>query len=316
MGYSTGRTSGTVEEEASSTTGISLGGDITLGKDLDMSFSVQRDSGGLQGRRTSANGTLRWEMSSGSTLNLYVRSYTGDTEVALGFTYPLSIPLTMFPRKGSMTGRVFLAEDPAQGIPNVRVSVGEIEMVTDDGGNFSFPSLDPGEHQLTVDTTSLGVGMTPEAELPLVFLVEAGSKVELEIPVMRSVAIGGQVFLETPGSRGAAPSRQPLAEMVVELQAADGSYYRFTDSYGRFLFADLVPGRYVVILRSDYLPQWHQVLDPASYELELAPGESRRDLEFTVAPIQRDHFLVDQVADGFEIVGRFDQINRRPANIG
>ncbi|MCX6645879.1 MAG: hypothetical protein NTY09_05945, partial [bacterium] len=288
MGYSMGRTSGNDEGGASRTNSISLGGDISLGSDMDFSFSAQKDSGGLQGSRTSANGTLRWEMSSGSTMNLYVRSYTGDTEVALSYTYPLSIPLTMFPRKGSMAGRVFLADDPTQGISNVRVSVGQIEMVTDEGGAFSFPSLDPGEHQLTVDTTSLGVGMTSEAELPLIFTVEAGSSVQLEIPVMRSVAIGGQVFIQTPGSGGAAPSREPLSEMVVELQAGPSSFYRFTDSYGRFLFADLVPGSYVVLLRSDYLPQWHEVLDPASYELDLAPGESRRDLEFTVALTQRE----------------------------
>jgi len=288
IGYSSGWNR---REETVRTTNISLSGDVELGSDWDLSIGVQRNLGGLQGRRTSVNGTLSWDMPGDSTLNLRVRSYTGgyggDTEVALGFTYPLSIPLTMFPRKGSVEGRVFLADDPAHGIANVGVSIGQIEMVTDDNGNFSFPSLDPGEYQLTLDTTSLGVGMTPQVELPLVFAVEAGATVGLEIPVMQSVAIGGHVFLETPGSPGEAPSRRPLAEMVVELQAEDGSYYRFTDSYGRFLFADLVPGRYTVLLRSDWLPQWHEILGPASFELELAPGDSRRDLEFTVAPMER-----------------------------
>jgi hypothetical protein len=301
LGYSTGRISG-FGEETNRYSNISLGGDFTINRDLDMSVSVQRNTGGLQGTQTSINGSLNWETSGGSVLNLNVRSYNGewggDTELALGYTYPLSIPLTMFPRKGSMEGRVFLSNDPAHGIANARISVGQVEMVTDENGHFSFPSLDPGEHQLTLDTTSLGVGMTPEVELPLVFLVEAGSNIELEIPVMQSVAIGGQVFLETPGSHGEPASRQPISGMAIELQSQGVSSYRLTDSYGRFLFADLTPGSFVVILRSDWLPQWHQIVGQESYELTLAPGESRRDLVFTIAPSQRQIDITTEAPEG------------------
>ncbi len=292
FGYATGRTSGNNGFEAVRTTDLSLGGDIRLSRDLDVSLSIQRSSGGFGGSRTSTNGSLNWEMPSGYTLNLRARSYTGtfggDTEIALGFTYPLSIPMTMFPRKGSAEGRLFQSDDPTQGIPNVEISVGGMTMVTDDNGFFRFPSLDPGEHQMTLDTPSLGVGLTPEVELPLIFIVEAGSTVELEIPVMRSVAVGGQVFIETPGGRGELPSRRPISGMVIELQSVDGSSYRYTDSFGRFLYTDLAPGNYVVLVRSEWLPQWHEVRDPVSISFELASGESRRDLEFTVVPVVRE----------------------------
>ena len=291
LGYSTGQTSSSPGEDTEHTTSVSAGGDIGLASDLDASFSVQRNSGGTRGDQTNINGTVRWEMSGGSTLNLNVRSYTGayggDTEMALGFTYPVSIPLTWFPRKGSMEGRVFHADDPARGMANVRVSVGNVEMVTDENGRFSFPSLDPGEHQLSVDTSSLGVGLTPDVELPLVFIVEAGSTAQLEIPVRQSVVIGGQVLIQIPGSQGSASSHQPLPDMVIEIQSDGESFYRVTDSYGRFLYTDLLPGSYVVILRTERLPQWHQVLDPATYSLDLVPGDSRRDLKFVVAPMER-----------------------------
>jgi hypothetical protein len=75
--------------------------------------------------------------------------------------------------------------------------------------------------------------------------------------------------------------------MVIEIQYNGESLYRVTDSNGRFLFTDLLPGSYVVILRTERLPQWHQVLDPATYTMDLAPGDSRRDLEFIVAPMER-----------------------------
>ena len=292
FGYATGRTSGNNGVEAARTTDLSLGGDVRLSRELDLSLSIQRSSGGFGGSRTSINGSFNWEMPSGCTLNLRARSYTGtfggDTEIALGFTYPLSIPMTMFPRKGSAEGRLFQSDDPTLGIPNVEISVGGMTMVTDDSGFFRFPSLDPGEHQLTLDTPSLGVGLTPEVELPLIFIVEAGATVELEIPVMRSVAVGGQVFIETPGGRGEMPSRRPISGMVIELQSVDGSSYRYSDSFGRFLYTDLAPGNYVVLVRSEWLPQWHEVRDPVSISFELASGESRRDLEFTVVPVVRE----------------------------
>ncbi len=292
FGYATSRTSGNNGFEADRTTDLSLGGDARLGRDMDLSLSIQRSSGGFGGSRTSINGSLNWEMPSGYKLNLRARSYTGtfggNTEIALGFTYPLSIPMTMFPRKGSAEGRLYQSDDPTQGIPNVEISVGGMTMVTDDNGFFRFPSLDPGEHQLTLDTPSLGVGLTPEVELPLIFIVEAGSTVELEIPVMRSVAVGGQVFVETPGGRGEMPSRRPISGMVIELQSVDGSSYRYSDSFGRFLYTDLAPGNYVVLVRSEWLPQWHEVREPVSISFELTSGESRRDLEFTVVPVVRE----------------------------
>ncbi len=292
FGYATGSTSQNNGEEAVHTTDLSLGSDIKLSKDMDLSLSIQKNSGGLQGSRTSINGALNWEMPSGCSLNLRARSHTGTfggiTEVVLGFTYPLSIPMKMFPRKGSAEGRLFLSDDPTQGIPNVEISVGRMTMVTDDNGFFRFPSLDPGEHQLTLDTPSLGVGLTPVVELPLVFIVTAGATVELEIPVMRSVTVGGQVFVETPGAKGEMPSRKPIANMVIELKSDAGSKYRYTDSFGRFLYTDLSPGSFVVLLRSEWLPQWHEVREPASYEFELASDDSRRDLEFIVIPTERE----------------------------
>jgi len=301
LGYTTGRTSENHGSYTLDNSSIRFGGDFTINRNFDASFNIERNMEDLGGNRTSASGRLAWVMPDGSSLNLDLRSYTGDgsnlTEIALGFTYPVSIPLPWFPRKGNMEGRVFHADDPEHGMANVRVSVGSIEMVTDDNGRFSFPALDPGEHQLTVNNSSLGVGIIPDVELPLIFIVDAGSTVQVDIPVRQSVVIGGQVMINVPGTMESASSQQPLPEMIIEIQHNGESSYRITDAYGRFLFTDLLPGSYMIILRPERLPQWHMILDPESYSLELESGDSRRDLVFVVAPIERNIEITTESPD-------------------
>ena len=301
LGYSNGETSDEHSPESESNSSIRFSGDFTIDSNLDASFKIEQNMMESRDDRTSISGALGWLMSNGSRLNLDVRGFIGDgssnTEVAVGFSYPLSVPLTWLPRKGCLEGRVFHSEDPERGMENVRVSVGRVEMVTDENGRFTFPSLSPGEYELTVDTSSLGVGMTPDVELPLVFNIEAGSTSQIDIPVRQSVVIGGQVLQQIPGLQDTTPSLQPLPDMVIEIQINGESYFRVTDNFGRFLFTDLDPGSYIVILRSERLPLWHRILDPASISLDLMPGDSRRDLEFIVAPMERNVEITTQSPD-------------------
>jgi len=269
-----------------------LGGEFALGDDTELILNLERDSGDTIGNRTSIRGRLLWELNNGSSVSFHLRSFIGEsnnpTEVALSYAHPISIPLTWFPRKGSLEGRVFYAENPEQGLPNVLLSVGNVETVTDSDGYFIFPALDPGQHLLVVDNSTLGIGFIPDVELPITFDLDAGSTTQIDIPVRESVVIGGQVLIEVPGLIEADTTQQPLRDMVVELQHEGESAYRVTDAYGRFLYSDLLPGTYTIILRAERIPEWHTILNPVSYTLELESGESRRDLVFVVAPMERN----------------------------
>jgi hypothetical protein len=291
VGYSNTRrgVGGVAETQERST--FRLGGEFELSDDVELLLNLERDMGATRGTRTSIRGRLAWELSNGSTLAFDLRSYVGESsnpaEFAFTYGHPLSIPLPWFPRKGSLEGRVFYAENPDQGIANVLLSVGNIEMVTDSNGEFVFPALDPGEHQLVVDETTLGIGFIPDVELPYIFLLDAGDTVRIDIPLRQSVVIGGQVLIQVPGEAEGEIIERPLSGMVIELQHEGESSYRVSDTQGRFLYSGLLPGSYTVILRSERLPDWHTILNPVSYSLDLAGGESRTDLVFVVAPIER-----------------------------
>jgi uncharacterized surface anchored protein len=189
---------------------------------------------------------------------------------------------------GSAEGRVFIADQPDRGIPGVTVMAGEYAVGTDIDGHFELPALDPGDYLLTVDPASLGIGMRPMVELPITFTVSAGCTTRLEIPVVQSASIEGRVFMNIPAAPGEAVSTWPVADVRVELRGEDGSQYKYTDTIGHFIFFDLKPGEYTLTLLPDDIPAGYAVLEPTSYEIELAAGEPLRNMDFTIGPMERE----------------------------
>ena len=130
-------------------------------------------------------------------------------------------------------------------------------------------------------------------DLPAIVTVDAGSTASVEIPVAESVSVGGQIMMNIPETRGEPETEWPIADLVIELRTGDESVIRLTDSFGRFLFTDLKPGKYEVWLCAEYIPDQHEILEPVFYELELMPGDTILDLNFTVMPIEPDMIIQD-----------------------
>jgi len=270
---------------------LDLSTDLQLREDIGLLLGIQRTSDDLHGASTWFNGELRWAMPSERDLTFRFQrrsgAFGGETAVALEFSIPLSVPLSMLPRSGRMQGRLFMARDPAKALAAVKVSVDDMEVVTDKNGGFTFPALSAGEHQFTLSRTSLGLGMIADMPLPLTFLVEPGTTVEIEVPVIQSVAIAGQVVREIPVIGQRKPDVAPFADVLIELTAEGTTLYRVTDTSGRFIFGDLRPAQWTVSVWSERLPSFHEV-SPLEYELDLTGGESCTDLKFVVRPVQRE----------------------------
>jgi len=291
LGYSSGTVSYDPGADSFRTRFLGLGGYLWLAEDVDLSLNVQRNTGGLLGSRTNVLGALTWEFVRDHELSLRLRSYTGtfdtNTELAVELTQPVTVRLGAFPVRGSVEGRLFKTMDPETGVGGAIISLGEWEVRTDERGHFRFPSVEPGEYELAVDPESLGVGLTPAVDMPLMLAVESGSTTEVEVPIVETGAVAGCVVLETPEWRDRTLSIKAMADLVVELRREDTTEYRFTDNRGQFLFSDLKPGRYVITLRSENLPRFHEITGPQSYEFELAPGQSLSGMDFVICPAVR-----------------------------
>jgi hypothetical protein len=170
------------------------------------------------------------------------------------------------------------------GLPNVKIRVDGSEVLTDAHGRFAFPSLSPGDYLLSIDPGSLQVGTVPTIGVPINIIVKAGRKAEIEIPVTKTASAGGRVMMDMPTAPNQPASSTPLCEAILELHSADGSDYLFTDYYGHFLFTDLKPGKYSLIIQVQSLPPGMEVSGPSQVDIDLAPGDSLRGLDFHVKP--------------------------------
>jgi len=289
LSYTHGQLSGSGYAGFSRTSNINCGTQFRLARNLTGSLNFRRNTGGILGRRTDIFGLLSWGIDLDSDLNLRIRDYSnsfgGDTEIAIEYSHAISIPIALLPDVGTVEGSLFMADEPESGLSGVKISVDETEVITGDSGGFAFPALDPGPHTLTVDPSSLGVGMITDTEIPLVFTVEPGRTTRVDIPVIQSVSIRGRVYIKSDSED---TTDRPLADLLVEIKGENISDFRITNAGGNYLFSGLRPGIYELTLRTSNLPPGYQSESPSTCIFELVAGDGRTIIDFLVTTVDLD----------------------------
>jgi hypothetical protein len=176
---------------------------------------------------------------------------------------------------------------PAAGI---LVRLGDQARLTDAEGWVQFSELDAGRYFLEVDRSKIAAELTISPASPVGIDVHQGQTQRMELSLVQSVRITGRarVFEYQEGRAFGAPDSivdaGPLTDIVVTL--ADGDTVRAVpDATGRFRFADLHPGRWVLTVSSTTSgPQ--QRLERERFEFDLKPGDAR-DVEIRALPVRR-----------------------------
>ena len=168
-------------------------------------------------------------------------------------------------------------------MPNVVLSIGDVATMTNKRGEFMFPALAPGLHQLTIDQRSMGMNRIPTDGLPIPVEIAGGRTTSREIGVSTAGEISGRVALLAldPAKTSADPrggakqglsvigsrvvKQEPitrddlvdaggLEEVVVELSNGDERFYQKTDGRGQFSFKGLRPGTWQIRIDAQNLP--------------------------------------------------------------
>jgi hypothetical protein len=182
--------------------------------------------------------------------------------VLLDYEIPLRLPLGRAAQPGTVGGRV-MDNETGRPIPGALVRVGDRAVMTDGRGRWAVVGLAAGAHRVELDPVSIGVGRVVAQPDALAVTVAGGRRVPVEIGVSRSARVHGEIAL--PGGGG-------VPGAVVELRSGDDRRRRTTDAAGRFLFSDLAPGRWTLVVIEADLPP-HHALDRRTLEVELAAGE-------------------------------------------
>ncbi len=207
------------------------------------------------------------------------------------YSIPLSIPLTRLSGSGVLRGRV---EDALtrEGVPNVVLYAGSATAVTDESGEFLFPSLKPDVYALTPDLASAGVDRVTTRPAPFLVTVLGGEESRLDIGVVRSASITGDItvydFNESAAqdtARGEIIEKGKGSNVIVEIAGRDETLRRFTDNRGRFQFSDLRPGEWTVRVAGEGIPEYHYP-ERDSVRVTILPGE-KKETPFRILPKKR-----------------------------
>jgi hypothetical protein len=231
------------------------------------------------------------------------------------YTVPFNIPAMKKRSFGLLKGTVIDRDQPYP-VPmqNVVLSIGNVATMTNKRGEFMFPALAPGLHQLTIDQRSMGMNRIPSDGLPIPVEITGGRTTSREIGVSTAGEISGRVALlaldpakisadprmgaqqglsvigsrvvkQVPVTKDDLIDAGGLEEVIIELSNGEEHLYQKTDGRGKFSFKGLRPGAWKIRIDSQNLPPQH-ALETDEFSVTLAHGE-KKEIAASVWPKPR-----------------------------
>ena len=231
----------------------------------------------------------------------------------LMYTIHGKIPVSKKKSTGVLKGRVYDEEKPGRPpIPKVLLTVNGATAITDNNGEFIFPSLVPGAHRLQVEMSSIGLNRVTSERLPILVEVEGGKTTEIEIGVVSYCTISGTVavfasdsnkklnhedgipnnslFLE--GSGEVKEKELGLKGIIVQITKGQEILQQVTDEEGGFSFDNMRSGKWTLKVYNQNLPA-HHYLEQEEFQIEIGPGEAKK-VGIKVLPSLRPVKIIDE----------------------
>lgn len=214
---------------------------------------------------------------------------TNETAYALEYAIPLNVPVRRITSVGQLRGTV--TDENGKGMRNVLVNAGAAAAITNAKGQFYFSSIAPGAVFVTIDQASIGLNRITTQVMPVEIDVNGGEEARLDIGVTRSVTITGTVNLfdsKEPAlgdSTFTSVNRGGKSGVFVELTNGVDVNRRVTDNHGRFSFADIRPGTWLLKVTGGDIPDYHIVV-PDTMTIVASPGD-KKDVTIELRPKKR-----------------------------
>ncbi|MBI3787860.1 MAG: hypothetical protein HY276_06325, partial [Ignavibacteriales bacterium] len=221
-----------------------------------------------------------------------------EVAYAAEYTIPLNIPLARLKNAGQIRGKA-LDVETGKGIENVLLYVGGATAITDKEGDFFFPALKPEVQFLQIDMSTIGLNRVPSQPMPKEVMIKGGEEVRVDIGVVRSAMVSGSITLYGFAKTESGDSTSgPIVELggrpnaVLELSNEAEVNRRVSDNHGRFVFADIRPGKWKLQVIDGNLPEFH-FIEKDAIEVELKPG-ANEEVSFKILPRKRKILILQE----------------------
>jgi hypothetical protein len=225
--------------------------------------------------------------------------YDDETAMMVQYRIPFGIPLAKKKSIGSLHGSVFDAQTSTP-YSDCVLTLNGLSAVSDNTGNFVFPSVQPGSYYLNVDTARLSDKRVPDLKTPIEVSVKGAEMSIIDIPLVQPASLSGQLFVynyqgreTTEGKNDKVGSmfiiegsesdketqtlvkEKPFPNAILELKSSDKEVKRtVTSRQGKFIFHEIRPGQWTLTIYAQNLPEYH-ILEKSTFQFNLAPEDAK-----------------------------------------
>ncbi len=191
------------------TKSVGISGSWKIGYNLLFKLNYQRDNAGSETseQRDNVFSTFTYTFKNGHALvsktqwSKYEQKREEDFSFLVTYSIPFRIPVSKKKGVGVLKGKVYDDEKAERSpISKVVLTADGATAVTNQKGEFVFPSLAPGVHYLRVERSSIGLNRVATEKIPMMIEVKGGQTAEIEIGVATSGRILGRVAVCAPHS--------------------------------------------------------------------------------------------------------------------
>lgn len=191
--------------------------------------------------------------------------------------------------RGRIQGRVFMdlnsngqqdPDEPGRAGINIQLDGSKV-VVTDSRGDFSFGSLDPGDFDVALISDELGITLRASSATSQHVSLAPHQTMNLNFGLTNTGFVAGRVFndllLSDVQAAGDAPG---LGGVKLILHAVDGNIVadrgskqtvQIADGNGGFNFRDLAPGKYILEVDSQTLPENFRLPVSMTWLISISP---------------------------------------------
>jgi hypothetical protein len=307
----------TGEQERSITYGMNANYRFTEKTSLDFTIQTNDFRSSTQSDRDFLQARLAHIFPNDNEMSVLARHtryktgmYDDETSMMVQYKIPFGIRLGKKKSIGSLQGSILDAQTSTP-YSDCVLTLNGLNAVTDETGNFIFPSVHPGDYYLNVDTARLSAKRVPDMKTPIEVSIKGAEMSIIDINLVEPASISGQLFVygyqgrqtaegqtEKSGSQfvieGSDQDRQtqtlvkekPYSNAIIEIKSDDGEIKRtITNRKGNFTFHEIRPRRWTLTIYTDNIPEYH-VLEKTTFQFDLLPGGTK-DLSARIIPQKR-----------------------------